>query len=64
MDEALNRVIAEIPQQPQRQYGTDEQLRVLQAAANKLGLYDAADVIRNLLEVPASFPVGRLGGKW
>lgn len=49
-DEALLRVIAEIPQQPQRQYGTDEQLRVLQAAANKLGLYDAADVIRNWFE--------------
>jgi hypothetical protein len=50
MDEALQRVIAEIPQQPQRQYGTDEQLRLLQAAANKLGLYDAADAIRNWLE--------------
>jgi hypothetical protein len=50
MDEALNKVIAKIPQQTQRQYGTDEQLRLLQAAANKLGLYDAADTIRNLLE--------------
>ena len=49
-DEALNRVIAEIPQQPQRQYGTDEQLAVLRDAANKLGLYDAADAIRNWLE--------------
>jgi hypothetical protein len=64
MDEALNKVIAAIPQQPQRQYATDDQLRVLQAAANKLGLYDAADVIRNLLEVPPAFPVGRLQGKW
>ena len=42
-DEALLRVIAEIPQQPQRQYGADEQLRILRLAANKLGLYDAAD---------------------
>jgi hypothetical protein len=49
MDEALLRVIAEIPQQPQRQYGTDEQLRNLQRAANKLGLYDAADIIRTFL---------------
>ena len=50
MDEALNRVIVEIPQQPQRQYATDDQLRVLIAAANRLGLYDAADAIRNWLE--------------
>ena len=45
-DEALNRVIQEIPQQPQRQYATDDQLTVLWRVANKLGLYDAADVIR------------------
>lgn len=50
MDDALLKVIAQIPQQSQRQYGTDDQLRALQAAANKLGLYDAADVIRNILE--------------
>jgi hypothetical protein len=50
MDAALQAVIAKIPQQSQRQYGTDEQLRLLQGAANKLGLYDAADVIRNILE--------------
>jgi len=49
MDATLLNVISKIPQQPQRQYGTDEQLRVLQGAANKLGLYDAADVIRNIL---------------
>lgn len=45
-DNALLDVIREIPQQAQRQYGTDEQLRYAMAAANKLGLYDAADVIR------------------
>lgn len=49
-DKALQEVIAKIPQQTQRQYGTDEQLRLLQAVANKLGLYDAADTVRNLLE--------------
>jgi hypothetical protein len=50
MDDALLRVIAEMPQQPQRQYGTDEQLRVLRVAANRLGLYDAADAIGRWLE--------------
>jgi hypothetical protein len=44
-DEALLKVIATIPQQTQRQYATDDQLRVLIAAANKLGLYDAAERI-------------------
>jgi len=48
-DDALLEVIKKIPQQAQRQYGTDEQLRLLQGVANKLGLYDAADVVRNIL---------------
>ena len=47
-DDALLDVIRKIPQQAQRQYGTDEQLRLAMAAANKLGLYDAADAIRRL----------------
>jgi hypothetical protein len=42
-DEALLKVIAAIPQQPQRQYSTDEQLIYLKTVAHKLGLYDAAD---------------------
>lgn len=46
MDNALLDVIRAIPQQAQRQYGTDEQLRYLMAVANKLGLYDAADFVR------------------
>jgi hypothetical protein len=45
MEDALLKVIAAIPQQNQRQYGTDDQLRVLAVAANRLGLYDAADSI-------------------
>jgi hypothetical protein len=49
MDDALVEVIKAIPQQAQRQYDTNEQLRLLQTAANKLGLYDAADRIRDLL---------------
>jgi len=39
-------VIKEIPQQGQVQYDLKRQLRELRVAANKLGLYDAADFIR------------------
>ncbi|MDZ5605322.1 hypothetical protein SJI00_21335 [Pseudomonas sp. RP23018S] len=35
-----------LPQQPQRQDSTNAQLADLQAFANRLGLYDAADVIK------------------
>lgn len=38
-----------IPQQPQRQDSVEDQLRDLAVAANKLGMYDAADFIRDLL---------------
>ena len=38
-------VLAAIPQQPQTQVSTSEQLEVLVLVANRLGLYDAA---RNL----------------
>jgi len=37
--------IKEIPQLPPVQYSTVEQLRELRVAANKLGLYDAADFL-------------------
>jgi hypothetical protein len=37
-----------LTQQPQRQDPCLEQLRDLYAFANKLGLYDAADLIRNM----------------
>lgn len=36
----------EIPQQRQTQMALNDQLRILRVAANKLGLYDAADFIR------------------
>lgn len=39
-------VIKEIPQQGQVQYDLQRQLRELRTAANKLGLYDAADFLR------------------
>jgi len=49
-DPVILKVIEDLPQLGQVQYATDEQLRHLQAIANKLGLYDASDVIRILLE--------------
>lgn len=39
-------VINSIPQQPQVQYSLMEQLEQLRLAANKLGLYDAADYLK------------------
>jgi len=38
-----------IPQQPQTQVALDDQLRALQLAATRLGLYDAADYLRRSL---------------
>jgi len=38
--------IKKIKQQPQVQYDLTRQLRELRLAANKLGLYDAADYLR------------------
>ena len=38
--------IKDIPQQQQVQYDLSRQLRELRIAANKLGLYDAADYLR------------------
>ncbi len=43
-------VIQTIPKQPQAQYSTNEQLELLINAANRLGLYDAADVLFNLIK--------------
>ena len=40
-------VIKDIPQQEQVQYDLQRQLRELRIAANKLGLYDAADFLRS-----------------
>ncbi len=44
------RVLKDIPQLPQRQDATNDQLRDLRAVANRLGMYDAADLIRIMLE--------------
>lgn len=39
--------IKKIPQQPQVQYDLHRQIKELREAANKLGLYDAADFLKN-----------------
>lgn len=48
MPENLKSELAKIVQQPQRQDGTADQLCDLHAFANRLGLYDAADLIKTL----------------
>lgn len=48
MPDNLMKLLESIPQQPQRQDSTNDQLRDLRAFANRLGLYDAADLIRTL----------------
>ncbi|HHQ2717285.1 TPA: hypothetical protein ACSPMB_003175 [Pseudomonas aeruginosa] len=48
MPDNLKKLLDSIPQQPQRQDSTNDQLRDLRAFANRLGLYDAADLIRTL----------------
>jgi len=49
-DEEIIKTIGNIPILNQRQYSTDEQLRHLRWVADRLGLYDASDIIRNILE--------------
>lgn len=47
--EKVNKTIKELPQLPQVQYDTLKQLQQLYLAANKLGLYDAADIVRKYM---------------
>ena len=51
IDYRLSKVIQNIEQQPQVQYSLAEQLAMLRLAANKLGLYDAADYLRPQEEI-------------
>ena len=46
-DSTVIKTIKDIPQQPQVQYSLQQQLQELRFAANKLGLYDAADFLKN-----------------
>tara|TARA_Y100000766_G_C18787440_1_gene546433 strand:+ start:408 stop:584 length:177 start_codon:yes stop_codon:yes gene_type:complete len=50
MKESTKEIIRKIPQQIQRQDSTEQQLKELHAVANRLGMYDAADVIKNLIK--------------
>lgn len=52
--ESLKSVLESVPQQLQRQDGTNDQLRDLRAFAYRLGLYDASDYIRTVLERQAA----------
>jgi hypothetical protein len=49
MNENLKTELAKLTQQPQRQDSTNDQLRDLRDFANKLGLYDAADLIKTIV---------------
>jgi hypothetical protein len=51
MPENLKTLLATMPQQPQRQDSTNNKLRDLVAFANRLGVYDAADLIRGKIGV-------------
>jgi hypothetical protein len=42
--------IEKIKTQPQAQYDLNLQLEILISAANRLGLYDAADYLRKVME--------------
>lgn len=48
-DDLLNSYVKDIPKLPQRQDSVYEQLQDLIFIANRLGCYDAADFINNLL---------------
>lgn len=50
MPAPLKTVLDSIPQQPQRQDSTNAQLQDLRAFAVRLGLYDADDLLRAMLE--------------
>jgi hypothetical protein len=43
----LQDLLEELPDRPQRQDSTGTQLRDLHSVANKLGMYDAADALKN-----------------
>lgn len=58
MRESLKQILDTIPQQPVRQDGTVDQLRDLRDFANRLGLYDAADHLRLVIERSGSAPSG------
>jgi len=46
----LREVTKHIPDMPQRQDSTTDQLRDLVCVAQRLGLYDAADIVKQFLQ--------------
>lgn len=44
------RILSDIPRLPQRQDSLNAQLEDLRPVANRLGMYDAADLLRTILE--------------
>lgn len=48
--EDLKSVLSKLPKLPQRQDGSKDQLRDLIPFANKLGMYDAADVLKTIVK--------------
>lgn len=50
MPQHLSKILAGIPQQPQRQDSNRNQLADLHTFANRLGLYDAADAIKGMTQ--------------
>lgn len=49
MPEHLQTILAGLKQQPQRQDSTNDQLRDLAVFADRLGMYDAADLVRRVV---------------
>jgi hypothetical protein len=50
----LTSILESLPQRPQRQDSTEDQLRDLAAVADRLGMYDAADSIRARILKPST----------
>lgn len=48
--DSVMRSVPQLPQLPQRQDSTLDQLRTVRAMANRLGCYDAADLMRTMIE--------------
>lgn len=49
MNAAILKLLCLLPQQAQRQDATTEQLRDLVVFANRLGMYDAADLLTTMI---------------
>lgn len=56
MSNTTHNFIMEIPPQPQSQSALNDLLRTLAFAANRLGLFDAADFLNRVLDKETSQP--------